>query len=158
MIDAPGSDSRVGESQIIIADMNDKDSVEWRKVMSDHSSTEDKRVVDIVDLHAMLQSSHDGGPQVELAVTGKAFNRLIQSGDMRRYLLDTRIFARMSPHDKVDCVKLHMERAVTAMCGDGGNDAGALKASHCGIALSEAGIFIEVNCVRIFGCLALFIG
>lgn len=24
------------------------------------------------------------------------------------------------------------------MCGDGGNDAGALKASHCGIALSEA--------------------
>eukprot|EP00088_Acartia_fossae_P065627 TRINITY_DN80970_c0_g1_i1.p1 TRINITY_DN80970_c0_g1~~TRINITY_DN80970_c0_g1_i1.p1 ORF type:complete len:328 (-),score=-9.94 TRINITY_DN80970_c0_g1_i1:212-1195(-) len=31
-----------------------------------------------------------------------------------------------------------MERAIVGMCGDGGNDCGALRASHAGIALSEA--------------------
>jgi len=57
---------------------------------------------------------------------------------MRSYLLFTRVFARMTPNDKVQCVQLHMERGVTAMCGDGGNDCGALRAAHVGMALSEA--------------------
>jgi magnesium-transporting ATPase (P-type) len=87
MIDASEADSRHGDSQIIIADVNDKDSVEWRMVMVDHSSSQDERIVGLVDLHQLLQTSHDGGPQVELAVTGKAFNRLMESGEMRRYLL-----------------------------------------------------------------------
>ena len=30
-----------------------------------------------------------------------------------------------------------MEIGMTGMCGDGANDAGALRASHCGIALSS---------------------
>jgi cation-transporting ATPase 13A3/4/5 len=50
----------------------------------------------------------------------------------------TRVFARMTPNDKVMCVQLHMEKGVTAMCGDGGNDCGALRAAHVGMALSEA--------------------
>ncbi|KAI7872597.1 hypothetical protein BDF14DRAFT_1740042 [Spinellus fusiger] len=75
---------------------------------------------------------------VELAVTGKAFQWLVECNKMRSYLLDTRVFARMTPNGKVRCVQMHMERGITAMTGDGGNDCGALRAAHVGIAMSDA--------------------
>lgn len=75
---------------------------------------------------------------VELAMTGRAFETLIKEERIRKYLMMTRVFARMTPNDKVMCVQLHMEKGVTAMCGDGGNDCGALRAAHVGLALSEA--------------------
>ncbi|RCI01675.1 hypothetical protein CU098_004923 [Rhizopus stolonifer] len=75
---------------------------------------------------------------IELAVTGKAFQWLIEAGTIRNYLLDIRVFARMTPEGKVHCVQLHMELGITAMTGDGGNDCGALRAAHVGIAMSEA--------------------
>lgn len=76
--------------------------------------------------------------RIELAMTGRAFETLIREERIRKYLLMTRVFARMTPNDKVICVQLHMEKGVTAMCGDGGNDCGALRAAHVGLALSEA--------------------
>ncbi|KAI9478570.1 MAG: hypothetical protein EXX96DRAFT_571395 [Benjaminiella poitrasii] len=75
---------------------------------------------------------------IELALTGRAFEFLTTRDQMRKYLLFTRVFARMTPNNKVQCVQLHMEKGVTAMCGDGGNDCGALRAAHVGMALSEA--------------------
>ncbi|GMF09720.1 unnamed protein product [Phytophthora lilii] len=79
------------------------------------------------------------GCDIELAVTGAAFNRLKSMGEMNHLLFHVRIFSRMTPDDKVDCVKMHMEAgAVTGMCGDGGNDCGALRIAHAGIALSDA--------------------
>ncbi|ORX52830.1 HAD-like protein [Hesseltinella vesiculosa] len=75
---------------------------------------------------------------IELAVTGPAFGALVEQGRMRPLLFSTRIFARMTPVDKMVCVELIMERAVTAMCGDGGNDCGALRTAHVGMAMSEA--------------------
>jgi len=74
----------------------------------------------------------------ELALTGKAFNILCQNDEMRKYLLKCRVFARMNPSDKVRCVQLHMEKEITAMCGDGGNDCGALRVAHVGLAMSNA--------------------
>ncbi|KAI9468133.1 MAG: hypothetical protein EXX96DRAFT_114710 [Benjaminiella poitrasii] len=74
----------------------------------------------------------------ELAVTGKAFDWLCENNLIRKYLLDIRVFARMTPSGKVQCVQLHMERGITAMTGDGGNDCGALRAAHVGIAMSDA--------------------
>ncbi|KAJ3197057.1 hypothetical protein HK101_006240 [Irineochytrium annulatum] len=117
---------------IVRGDVNEaKTQVVW-------SNAENGAAVSDQTLNVLLDTSRRGGRAVELAVTGKAFNMLLKAGKMREMLFETRIFARMSPEDKVNCVKLHMEKAVTAMCGDGGNDAGALKAAHAGIALSEA--------------------
>ncbi|GAB9464811.1 hypothetical protein Gpo141_00002237 [Globisporangium polare] len=76
---------------------------------------------------------------IELAVTGKAFDYLVKMGEIESLLLNIRIFSRMTPAGKVDCVKLHMAAgAVTGMCGDGGNDCGALRIAHVGVALSDA--------------------
>ncbi|GMF29947.1 unnamed protein product [Phytophthora lilii] len=60
-------------------------------------------------------------------------------GEIKGLLLNIRIFSRMTPDGKVECVKLHMETgAVTGMCGDGGNDCGALRFAHAGVSLSDA--------------------
>ncbi|RKP14076.1 E1-E2 ATPase-domain-containing protein, partial [Piptocephalis cylindrospora] len=106
-------------------------SIQWREVNGEGDVSENPLTQSIEDL---TQSD----PCIELAVTGKAFTLLVNQGRMRGLLRFTRIFSRMSPDAKVSCVRLHMEKSVTAMCGDGGNDCGALRAAHAGIALSEA--------------------
>ena len=85
----------------------------------------------------MLYSSRDG-VKIELVIAGKSFNVLMDEYWLPQYLQYVRVFARMKPLDKVRCVRMHMAHHITAMCGDGGNDAGALKAAHAGIALSGA--------------------
>jgi cation-transporting ATPase 13A3/4/5 len=58
---------------------------------------------------------------------------------MTKLLLHTRIFARVKPDQKVAVVEMHIAQGlITGMCGDGGNDCGALRAAHSGIALSDA--------------------
>ena len=44
------------------------------------------------------------------------------------------IFARMSPDQKAELIEEYQAiDYITAMCGDGANDCGALKAAHVGI-------------------------
>ncbi|KAJ1974534.1 hypothetical protein H4R35_003560 [Dimargaris xerosporica] len=117
--------------RMLLGDIDGKQgSVVWTDVDTD----------EVVDLHQVLLDARQSpeARDVELAVTGKAFNLLVMRDQIREYLLNIRVFARMTPQDKVDCVQLHMERGITAMCGDGGNDCGALRAAHVGLALSEA--------------------
>lgn len=50
-----------------------------------------------------------------------------------------RIFARVTPEEKVAVVKMFRDRGlIVGMCGDGGNDCGALRIAHAGVALSDA--------------------
>nr|CCA23951.1 cationtransporting ATPase putative [Albugo laibachii Nc14] len=76
---------------------------------------------------------------LELAVTGSAFEALKKLDWIDQLLFRIRIFSRMTPASKADCVERYVRAgAVTGMCGDGGNDCGALRAAHVGLALTRS--------------------
>ncbi len=74
----------------------------------------------------------------EIVLTASAFRILERAGELDRILYYVRVFARMKPFDKVACVEMFMKQSIVGMCGDGGNDCGALRAAHAGVALSDA--------------------
>mmetsp|Transcript_13833 Transcript_13833/g.41063 ORF Transcript_13833/g.41063 Transcript_13833/m.41063 type:complete len:461 (-) Transcript_13833:232-1614(-) len=81
------------------------------------------------------------GPRLELALTGRAFELLDarRPEELLQLYPGLRIFARTSPAAKTRVVQRFMAIGlVVAMCGDGGNDCGALRTAHAGVALSEA--------------------
>ncbi|KAG7378117.1 Methyl-CpG-binding domain-containing protein 9 [Phytophthora pseudosyringae] len=111
-----------------------------------------------VDRHSFL-SLADGS---SIAVTGAAIEQLLVSSneeeadtpteasttappsmsltDFAEELVGrTKVFARVRPHQKTWIVETLMTRhgGCVAMCGDGANDCGALKAAHVGLALSK---------------------
>jgi cation-transporting ATPase 13A3/4/5 len=77
----------------------------------------------------------------KLAISGAAFSVLcLADAAKARHLMELiRVYGRCNPHDKVAVVSSFVNAGfITMMCGDGGNDCGALKAAHVGVALSDA--------------------
>jgi predicted P-type ATPase len=74
----------------------------------------------------------------QLALTGNAYKLLQNEERYIRLLIDNvLIYARMSPDQKQSLVELIMDTGrVVCMVGDGGNDCGALRAAHVGLALT----------------------
>jgi Ca2+-transporting ATPase len=60
--------------------------------------------------------------------------------ERRQEILETAIFARVSPKQKLDLIALHQDTgAIVAMTGDGVNDAPALKKADIGVAMGKRG-------------------
>jgi magnesium-transporting ATPase (P-type) len=98
----------------------------------------DKSILSQPEVEKYLYLAQQDIKKVVIAVSGQAFAELFDKGWIPQYLDYIRIFSRMTPLDKVTCVRAFMAENITAMCGDGGNDAGALKAAHVGLALSPS--------------------
>jgi len=122
--------------KIVLCDVSpdDDNTVVWHDIAT--------QSVENIDL---IQDELQSG-RTEIAVTGGAFKLLLQSADtaddkqiskMRELMPYTRIFARMKPFQKVEAVQLLMTTGITAMCGDGANDSGALRMAHVGVAISS---------------------
>ena len=100
------------------------------------------RVKMITGDHKLTAQSIAG--ELGLEKPGKALTgrELEDMGDdeLRRNAMDVDVFARASPEHKLRLVEaLQAERQVTAMTGDGVNDAPALKRADIGIAMGQNG-------------------
>lgn len=75
----------------------------------------------------------------EQCITGAELDRM-DDEELRRRIMDTDVFARVVPEQKLRLVEaLKANGHVVAMTGDGVNDAPALKAAHIGIAMGKRG-------------------
>nr|XP_022911283.1 probable cation-transporting ATPase 13A3 [Onthophagus taurus] len=94
-----------------------------------------------LNLHFQENHSKDIDLPVNLTITGQNWECLKRyfPSQVQKVALQGTVFARMSSDQKQQLVlELQNLGYFVAMCGDGTNDCGALKAAHVGISLSEA--------------------
>lgn len=115
------------DETVLVGGLTEDDTILWRNEA--HES------VKLPPVESMKTSG------TKLAISGEAFAYLLsREASTALELMDLiRVYGRCTPHDKVTVVAQFVQRGyVTMMCGDGGNDCGALKTAHVGIALSDA--------------------
>ncbi|VDP92716.1 unnamed protein product [Echinostoma caproni] len=80
-------------------------------------------------------------PDFHLAISGKTWAIIREHYPwlIPKLVVKGTVFARFSPDQKTQLIEaLQSVGYFVAMCGDGANDCGALKAAHAGVSLSEA--------------------
>jgi cation-transporting ATPase 13A3/4/5 len=88
-----------------------------------------------------LMNQRKNGCNIELALAGAVWDKLWDYDKVKGTQIAhfVRVIGRCSPYTKVTIVDaFNRDGFITMMCGDGGNDCGALKTAHVGIALSDA--------------------
>ncbi|KAF4646621.1 hypothetical protein FOL47_005894, partial [Perkinsus chesapeaki] len=114
---------------ILLANINNNNQLTWIDV---NNNNEIKKTID-----DPVNGVHD---DQQLVVTRSVWRYLINNKEqLDKYWYNIKVYARMKPSDKVSVIKsLQSRKLVVGMCGDGGNDCGALRAAHAAMALSEA--------------------
>lgn len=120
---------------VLLAQEEDNEVV-WRPMTGadEPASTDQYTTSQVKGMHERLEEG-----SVQLAVNGAAFQVLNKKGFYNAMLYYFRIFSRVTPEEKVAVVQMFRDRGlIVGMCGDGGNDCGALRIAHAGMALSDA--------------------
>eukprot|EP00211_Chloroparvula_japonica_P000750 CAMPEP_0119125976 /NCGR_PEP_ID=MMETSP1310-20130426/5062_1 /TAXON_ID=464262 /ORGANISM="Genus nov. species nov., Strain RCC2339" /LENGTH=1513 /DNA_ID=CAMNT_0007116097 /DNA_START=47 /DNA_END=4588 /DNA_ORIENTATION=+ len=116
---------------LVLRDEEDaSQSLSWLEISSASTTTPTYRPFAPSEVNSLAR-------ECTLVVTGPAFDAALeQAPSFWDAVLHIAVFARMSPEGKERIVKKlkEMKRQVL-MCGDGGNDVGALKQAHVGLAL-----------------------
>ncbi|XP_032302478.1 probable cation-transporting ATPase 13A4 isoform X2 [Coturnix japonica] len=113
-------------------------SVTWKPL--EENKTEDYGILDSVSQTGRRISLAVESGQFHFAMSGKSYQIVAQhfSNLLPKLLLNSTVFARMSPSQKASLVEDFQKLDYfVGMCGDGANDCGALKVAHAGISLSE---------------------
>ena len=85
----------------------------------------------------------------EDAIMGRELNNMSEE-ELREVVKHTRVFARVSPENKVQIVTaLKQNGEITAMTGDGVNDAPAIKKADIGIAMGITGTDVAKNTAEV---------
>jgi cation-transporting ATPase 13A1 len=120
-------------SKALILSGTDGEDMEWVNALSVGSKSSASIKFDPAGV-TKLSTEYD------LVVTGKELERTFAREDarvMKSHLKSVGIYARLSPWQKeqiIDNIR-SLEKVTTFMCGDGGNDVGALKEADVGLAL-----------------------
>eukprot|EP01132_Coremiostelium_polycephalum_P000436 gene436-551_t len=119
--------------------------IDWENITLDERGEFDPQTHSIhhLDPTTLLMDGDDHTPY-SLVITGPVFKKLytnyLQTGSLKfvNMLRHGLVYSRMTPDDKQILIEeLQRVGLYVAMCGDGANDCGALKAAHVGISLSE---------------------